>query len=304
MNRAPDRMRIAIMVCIAIAVAVILTLDAKQASAVAPTNDVFAGPLVVPGLPFSEVADTTEATTDADDAQLNTFCGAPATDASVWYAFTPAVDTQVVVDVSGSNYSAGIIVSTGKLAEDLITCGPGAVGFFAAAGTTYYVLAFDDQFDGGGNGGSLSISFNEVQVPTVDLTLSPSGTFNAKTGTALISGTYTCSNGDFLSVSGTASQLTGVGRLATILGFFDFFVSDGCDGESHPWSAEVFPQSGKFKGGKTLTVSFAFSCGPFLCAEGYAEQTVQLRGGGKATTAATTAATPSNQVFLPSIITR
>lgn len=45
----------------------------------------------------------------------------------------------------------------------------GERAFFVAAGTTYYVLAIDDQSDGGGNGGSLSISFNEVLSPTLDI---------------------------------------------------------------------------------------------------------------------------------------
>jgi hypothetical protein len=30
-----------------------------------------------------------------------------------------------------------------------------------------------------------------------------------------------------------------------------------------------------------MTVTFAFSCGPFECGSGFVEQTVQLRGGGK-----------------------
>jgi hypothetical protein len=90
------------------------------------------------------VLDTTEATTDSDDAQLNTNCGAPATDASVWYALEGS-DTPVVVDVSQSNYSAGVLVGVGSQGDlRIVTCGPGTVAFFAFAGTTYYVLAIDD----------------------------------------------------------------------------------------------------------------------------------------------------------------
>jgi hypothetical protein len=44
------------------------------------------------------------------------------------------------------------------------------------------------------------------------------------------------------------------------------------------WSAEVFPENGKFKGGKAMTVTFTFACAPFECTEGFVEQTVQLRG--------------------------
>jgi len=225
------------------------------------------------------VLDTTEATTDGDDAQLNATCGAPSTDASVWYALDGS-DTGVVVDVSQSDYSAGITVGTGSQGNlQTVACAPGAVAFFAAAGTTYYVLAFDYQGDGGGNGGSLSISFNETPPPpTVDITVNRFGQVNARTGVATISGTYTCTNGDFIDVFGDARQ--NVGRF-TISGFFGFFEFGTCDGAPHTWVADVFPQNGKFAGGKTMTVTFAFSCGIFECASGFVEQKVQLRGGRK-----------------------
>jgi Family of unknown function (DUF6299) len=125
----------------------------------------------------------------------------------------------------------------------------------------------------------LSISFNEVQTPTVDITLNPFGVFNANTGVATISGTYTCTNGFFIDVFGEARQ--NVGRVATIVGGFGFSASGTCDGEPHSWSADVFPQSGEFRGGKAITVTIAFSCGPFQCATGFVERTVQLRGAGK-----------------------
>jgi hypothetical protein len=255
-----------------------LGVSALAALAVPPSNDTFAGatPVVVG---YSEVLDTTEATTDSDDAQLNESCGAPATDASVWYALDGS-DTMVVVDVSQSGYPAGVLVGVGSQGNlQTVACGPGTVAFFAEAGTTYYVLAIDDQSDGGGNGGLLSISFNEVQTPTVDITVNRFGVVNAHTGVATISGTYTCTNGDFIEVFGDARQ--NVGRLFTIVGSFDFFDSDTCDEAPHSWSADVFPQSGKFAGGKMMTVTFAFSCGPFECAEGFVEQTVQLRGARK-----------------------
>lgn len=250
----------------------------SPALAAPPSNDTFGGATLV-SVGFSEGLDTTEATTDADDAQLNTNCGAPATDASVWYAID-GTDTGVVVDVSQSDYTAGVAVGVGTQGNlQLVTCGPGAVAFFAAAGTTYYVLAFDDQFDGVGNGGNLNISFNEVPPPpTVDITVNRFGTVNAQTGVATISGTYTCSNGDFIDIFVDARQ--NVGRFA-ILGSGGFFDFGTCDGASRTWSADVFPQNGKFKGGKTLTLNFATSCGVFECGFGFAEQIVQLRGGKK-----------------------
>jgi hypothetical protein len=253
-----------------------LGVSAPAALAAPPSNDTFPGATLV-SVGFSEVLDTTEATTDGDDAQLNASCGAPATDASVWYVLEGS-DTGVVIDVSQSDYPAGVLVGVGSQGNlQTVACGPGAVAFFAATGTTYYVLAIDDQFDGSGNGGLLSISFNEIPPPpTVDITVNRFGQFNARTGVATISGTYTCTNGDFIDVFVDARQ--NVGRF-TILGSGGFFDFGTCDGTPHTWAAEVFPQNGKFAGGKTMTLTFATSCGPFECGFGFVEQTVQLRGG-------------------------
>jgi hypothetical protein len=254
-----------------------LAIAAPAAVAAAPGNDTF-GRATQAAIGFSQQLDTTEATTDADDAQLNASCGAPATDASVWYSLAGS-DAGVVVDVSQSDYSAGVLVGVGTQGNlQTVECGPGTVGFFASAGTTYYVLAIDDQNDGGGNGGSLNISFNAAPPPpTVDITLNKVGRVNAKTGVATISGTYTCSNADFIDAEIDASQRAG---RVIISGFGAFFDSGTCDGTSHDWSAQVFGDNGRFVGGKAMTVTFAFACGAFDCAEGFAEQTVRLRGGG------------------------
>jgi len=255
-------------------------LGIQPAFAAAPGNDTIGGATAVT-LGFSEVLDTTEATTDADDAQLNSTCGAPATDASVWYSINLAADSGVVVDVSASDYSAGVLVGVGSPgALDTVACGPGTVGFFAAAGTTYFVLAIDDQLDGAGNGGLLNISFSPAPPPpTVDVTVAARGTFNAQTGVATLHGTYTCTNADFIDIFGDVSQP--VGRVSTVRGFFEIFDEGTCDGSSHAWTADVSPESGKFAGGKAITLAFSFACGPFECTDGFTEQTVRLTGGGR-----------------------
>jgi len=255
---------------IALITLAILGVSAPAALAAPPTNDTFAGATPA-ALGFSEVLDTTEATTDSDDAQLNATCGAPATDASVWYAFTGS-DIGVVVDVSSSNYSAGVLVGVGSQGSlSTVACGPGSVAFFAASATTYYVLAIDDQFDGGGNGGSLSISFSELPPPpTIDLTIDAKGTFD-KQGLATISGTVTCSSPVFVVVQGQVTQR--VGRINIVGEFFTFVF---CDGET-AWQATLQSPDGKFAGGRVTVDAFAFD------AEGgpnsdFATATVQLKG--------------------------
>ena len=271
-------MRLTRSITVLLAAVLLLALQALPAVAAPPSNDTIGGATAV-SLGYSAVLDTTEATTDADDVQLNADCGAPATDASVWYSFTAAADGGVVVDVSQSDYSAGVLVGVGTPGSlELVTCGPLTVGFTAEAGTTYYILAIDDQGDGGGNGGTLRISISEAPPPpTVEITVDPIGRVDAQTGVAYLTGTYTCTNADFIDVFGEARQTIGV--RAAVIGFFEFFDIGTCDGTVQTWSAAVFPDNGKFAGGKTLTVTFAFACGAFECADGYVEQTVKLRGG-------------------------
>ncbi len=261
--------RLGILVSLMFAASLVL---AAPVSAAPPSNDLFGGATPVT-VGFSESLDTTEATTDADDVEANADCGAPATDASVWYTLAGA-DTGVVVNVSGSDYTAGVIVVSGDPGSFVLeTCKAGAVAFLAASGVTYSILAFDDQGDGAGNGGTLEISVAEIPPPpTVDVTVDPVGQFH-KDGTATISGTVTCSGpaeSSFIQVSVRQT----VGRIfINGFGSTDFV----CDGEIHAWSADVFPDNGVFRGGRTASVTVATSCGVFDCGSDYEETTVRLR---------------------------
>ena len=79
----------------------------------------------------------------------------------------------------------------------------------------------------------------------MDLTVNRLGE-NPHTGAATVSGTYTCTNGDFIDVFGDVRQ--NVGRVFTIVGSFGFTDLGTCDEAPHSWSADVFPQSRKFAG--------------------------------------------------------
>ena len=249
---------------------------AGPVAAAAPTNDVYAGREPI-ALGDVVTADTSEATTDADDEELNIPCGAPAMDASVWYEFTAAADGWVVLDVSQSDYSAWVFVALGSPGSfEVLACGPGATIFEATAGETYAVLAMDDQSDGGGNGGSLQLEVAAAPPPPeVSITLNATGRFN-KDGSATISGTVTCSEApvDFTYIDIFVQQSVGRVRINGY-GFIEGFT---CDGTTQPWSADVFGDNGIFKGGKALSVSFGVACGEFLCGEGFDEKIVQLKG--------------------------
>jgi hypothetical protein len=259
-----------------IAALAIVAVTGSPAFAAAPANDVFSGAEVVGGLPFAVSLDTTEATTDADDAELNVSCGAPAMDASVWYAFTPDTDEAYFADVSASNYGAGVFVATGAPGSfAVMACGPGGAAWQGTAGVTYYILVMDDQQDGGGNGGQMELTIDVAPPPpALEVTVDPTAQFDSKTGSALLSGTMMC--GETADFAFLEAQLTQrVGRVL-IRGYGATEVE--CDGTTRPWTIEVIGDNGLFKGGKSATATFAAACGGIFCSEYFNESTIQLKG--------------------------
>jgi hypothetical protein len=148
---------LAMLACVAVALGFGGFVGSASAAA-APSNDLIGGATVVSALPFVRTLDTTGATSDANDAQVNQTCGAPVTHNSVWYKFTAGPgDTLLAVDTTGSTFSSGVIIATG-VAGALTTqaCGPVTAKVSVASGKTYHILAFDDT----GSGGSLHISIH------------------------------------------------------------------------------------------------------------------------------------------------
>jgi hypothetical protein len=251
-------------------------LVTSPAAAAPPDNDGYAGRIVVGSVPFTTTQDTTEATTDADDAELNTDCGAPATDASVWYEVTAANDGFLIADVSQSDYSAGVLVGVGSPGSfQIVACGPGATVWDTAAGQTYAILVIDDQFDGGGNGGNMALTVTDEvpPPPEIDITVNPKGQFT-RAGDAIVSGQVTCSGqAQFAFIDAQLSQQ--VGRLK-INGFAGMEIT--CDGTTRPWSLQITGDNGIFRGGKAASITFAFACGLFDCGVDFEERVVMLSG--------------------------
>jgi len=258
---------------------VVLALGSLTAPvfAAAPSNDEAGGAVDI-AVGDHVSMDTSGATTTADDATLNDVCGAPATDASVWYSFTAADDGGVVLDASASEYSAGFMVFEGTPSQDsMINCGPLTVGFGTSAGTTYTVMVFDDEQDGDpANGGDLELDVNAAPPPpSVDMSIDPKATVD-KSGTAWVRGSYTCTDGDNIEIDGELHQ--SVGRV-TINGWGFVFDEGTCDGSAHAFSMPITGDNGKFSGGHAASIMFSYACGAFECAEGYAEQVIHLSKG-------------------------
>jgi Family of unknown function (DUF6299) len=254
------------------AAALLGTPVAGSAWAQAPSNDTFANATVISSLPFTDTLDTTQATTDSDDAEVLAACGVSVqAAATVWYAFTPTTDQTVAIDTSGSSYTAGVGVVTGSPGSfSAVTCFSGSGSFSAVAGQTYY---FDVADISGGTGGTLNISVTAPTPPEVQFGVDPFGKFDAQTGVATVTGTVTCTAGASGEIFVSVSQQ--VGRIATISGFG--FVELSCDGTEQFWSAPVEPLSGKFAGGQADVVADAFVCNPAGCAFDSVERTIVLR---------------------------
>ena len=219
--------------------------------------------------------DTTDAQTEATDASLNDYCGAPAVRGSVWYTYTSdgSEGLGFLVDGTGTDYDLGLMIFDGDptAGGGLVACGPMKTAAYSTEGVTYYIMAFTANADDP-VGGNLTLQVLEApETPTASVSVDPRGTAY-KNGDAMITGTYTCTDADYFELGGTLTQR--VGRMK-IKGYF-YLTDLNCDGGTYPWEAYVTSDNGYFAGGKAASLTLAFVCGALECADGYSESAVQL----------------------------
>ena len=237
-------------------VAGMTALPAGSAQAAPPDNDTIPGAVAV-ALGETVTQDTSEATTDQQDADLNEFCGAPFTSASVWYTYTAAADGAVLVDMTQSDYSGGFLVFEGAPSVDsLITCGPGQVGIQGASGTTYTIMVISDTEV---NGGNLVMSLTEAPPPPrLRVDLAKRG--KVSHGAAMVRGTYRCRNAEF----GFA-----VSKITQRFGRFKFTAFGereiNCDGAKHTFRMRMVSDTGRYATGRAKVRTSVIGCGLFEC---------------------------------------
>jgi len=95
-------------------------------------------------------------------------------------------------------------------------------------------------------------------------------------GDVTISGTYTCTNVNFISITGRIEQQTNRG---TVSGYFAYEPVPQCNnGAVNAWSTGLVISDGKFSKGEVTTSTRADYCNrPTLCTNTSVDQTVQLR---------------------------
>jgi hypothetical protein len=255
-------MRIARLGITLVAAAALVPLSASAAFAAPPGNDTPDGAVSLTlGQTYKE--DTTKATTDSQDADLNQVCGAPFTNASVWFTYDAAADGTVLADMTQSDYTGGFMIFEGAPTQDsMLTCGPQSLGFEATKGTSYTIVAFSDTEV---NGGNLVLSLDKgPPAPKIKVTVDDAG-WAFKDGSAQLTGTYVCKNADFLDLQG---QLTQIWKRLKIQGFFfKEFAGSQCDGRLHSWKRNVVSDNGLYAPGAATVSMFNFACGPIVCAE-------------------------------------
>jgi hypothetical protein len=233
------RLRLALVVLGTLALVV---AGGSSALAAPPANDDFDHATVIPGLPFSDSLDTTEATTAADDP----FCAGNAH--TVWYSFTPSSDVSVVANTFGSDYDTTVSAYTGTRGTlTQIACNDDSgdtlqsrIAFDAAAGVTYSLMvgSFDES-----DGGNLSFSVAVLPPPLqLGVTIAADGTVD-RAGVATIHGTVSCSRPASVDLLGTLRQQAARG--ATV-GTFALTVD--CSSVAS-WSSPVVGETGTYKKG-------------------------------------------------------
>ncbi len=249
-----------------------LGVASGPAWAQAPPNDTFEQATQIPSVPFSQTLDTSEATTDATDAEALAACGIPVSGAAtVWYEYTPSADQSLVISTSGStNYTTGVAVLTGSPGSlSAVTCFAGVGTFSAKASQTYHIVVADI---GGGNGGTLNLS---VEALAFELSVDRFGQFDPKTGVATVTGTLTCPDGSLGQVSGTLSQPRGDRTTTARTGLL---ANVPCNGAAQQWSVTFKPLDGKFNGGPADVSADAVVCLSVGCIADHADRRIILRG--------------------------
>jgi hypothetical protein len=246
-----------------------------------PANDTIFHAAPLTRLPFHATLDTTGATTDANDAQANQSCGAPATGNTVWYKFTPGLSHNLFFDASRSDYPAGFLIATASEgALTTVACGPVFVTAALQPHTTYFIMIFD--FTGGGGG---TLRLNVGNAPTVALGVQKYAHIDSH-GVVRVTGTYSCAGATHLHISGSLFEIVG-DKVPS--GNFDTLgvPAAHCDRGRHAWTGLVLPSgNAHFAPGKAAAFTSAQACGRIACAFANTTTVVQLTGSGAGTGAA------------------
>jgi hypothetical protein len=236
-----------------------------------PANDDPADAVVVAALPFEVEVDMTSA---SGDPTAFGFCFDEQWPA-VWYRFTPTDDVVLDADVSGgAGQTRAAFFWEAENDDDNGVGGCTADGgegrILAHAGVTYRIgLAVPPWVDG-----TAGLHLTGSPPPTVALTVDASGSLERVSGTAVISGTVTCSGTDLATINLHVRQR--VGRTGLISGRTGGEVR--CSATPVPWTMRVRDEDAPFGSG-SVSVEWYAAYGDWSTrVETTGESIVKLRG--------------------------
>ncbi|HZB03121.1 MAG TPA: hypothetical protein VE737_02225 [Actinomycetota bacterium] len=197
----------------------------SPAGAAPPPNDSFAGRKVVASLPYEDVQNTEEATTEPGEPP--SCSGDP--ERSVWYEFTPPADGVFAADTLDSDYDTVVDLYTGTSLTDLheVACRDDTMSslqarvVFSAAGSTSYFIQVSSY---SGEGGTLVFRMREVDAGVIAGTVTEEGT-----GVPLPDICVAALDADFDSVFGTLTDDQGRYDVPVRSGAYVVVFEDLCD---------------------------------------------------------------------------
>jgi hypothetical protein len=212
-----------------------------------PPNDDFDNAVAFQDLPFEDTQNTVTATTAPDDPEC------AGNGHTVWYAFTPTQDMEILADTFGSDYDTTLSAWVGKRGSlERVACNDDAEGlqsrilFDVTRGTTYFLMAgsfFDSP------GGNLVLTVREPPPPLqMTVRLDSTGSVS-RAGVATLRGTLTCSREAAPDLLGTLRQQ--VGRRVAV---GTFAVNDVPCLDATRWTARVVGETGTYRRGNATAV--------------------------------------------------
>jgi len=223
------------------ALMVVFGLLAMPLASAEPLNDDFDSATIIGAIPYTDEQSTMDATTALDDPSC------AGNGKSVWYAFTPTQDMQIVANTFGSDYDTTLAAYTGLRGSltqldcnDQYGGDQSRIKFNVNAGEIVYIMVAAYYNDGG----NLKLSVEENIPVLSNLIIEPIGSANSKNGIATIRGTLDCSKPGTVNMEFALRERSG-----------KFFI-DGwaektldCDGLT-PWEITITGYNGLFVAGK------------------------------------------------------
>jgi hypothetical protein len=233
---------------------VILLLLGAGSPASAAVGDSVSDPIVISGpLPITIATDTTTATSDATDPQVQ--CGPLRPNATTFYSYTPSVPTYLTFAGDDRGRAAVYAVDGGGNLQDLGGCVIGGVTETLSAGQQYVIMVFSC-CDPGDPGGLGTLGLRAVPPPLeADLNVSRTVLIRPAGDLARISGTFSCNTPADFGGNGSLYQRHG-SRADVLIGWF--FLNMTCDESGGGiWSVDVpIPGGALSSGTARLTIDW------------------------------------------------